>query len=697
MQSELGVKPATPNVTFFGARPMAVYYVSPTGNDAFSGISPGSAFATLGAAVKAMAGSGTADTTYVLDGTYYLNGKGLSLTGANSNDTIAAYQGAKPVISGGSAVPSTGWSAGANGIWSIQLNNTSDVEQFTVNGQSQTLARYPNEVPSDPIKGGWLWAQALPAGYNPTNHIAYNPADFPAGQPPTVGEKVSIFDAANWSSNLLTISAVDTTQHIITFAESSWFNLGTGRYFVSGAQPLLDQPGEWYFNQATHTLYYRPPAGFTGSGGVVSGETSIINISNAQNITIHGLSFSDAATKAAVDYVTAAAVSINSSTGVVVDGNNFSNVAQAVTLNGSSSHNTVSNNSISDTWSAGIRATDGTSQNLITQNSLQNTNTVFASAAAIQLENTSNNTISHNSIHDVPRAGITDFQKSGSSGANLIEYNTVVNSGLKGNDTGAIYAYAGTNTSALGDTVAYNKIISPGGLGTTSSGFISGDYWGVGIYMDDGTGNAQIYGNFISGGTVGGIFLAGGNNNHVWNNIITGTHQAAGGGLGYGILLGSFANTTPMAGTEVHNNIIQVPSGASAISFQNGIVNPSAIYSNIYYGSSSSALQIANMSLSQFQAKGGDQGSTFTTDPGFTDAANGNYSLHSGSYARTHGFQDLPWAQIALIGAQIQSGTSAPTAPTTPSAPTVPAADTTAPARPTIASFSSDSGAAGDP
>ena len=101
--------------------------------------------------------------------------------------------------------------------------------------------------------------------------------------------------------------------------------MGAGsRYFVSGAQPLLDQPGEWYFNQSTHTLYYHPPAGFTGSGAVVSGNTSLINISNAHNVTIHGLSFSDAGTNAAVDYITTAAININSSTGVVVDGNTFS-------------------------------------------------------------------------------------------------------------------------------------------------------------------------------------------------------------------------------------------------------------------------------------------------------------------------------------------------------------------------------------
>ena len=421
--------------------------------------------------------------------------------------------------------------------------------------------------------------------------------------------------------------------------------MGAGsRYFVSGAQPLLDQPGEWYFNQSTHTLYYHPPAGFTGSGAVASGNTSLINISNAHNVTIHGLSFSDAGTNAAVDSITTAAVNINSSTGVVIDGNKFANVAQGVLLSGSSNNNTVSNNTLGETWGAAIKVGQGTSQNLITQNTIQNSNTVFATSGAIELENTVNNTISHNNIQNVPRFGIADFQTSGKVGANLIQYNTVVNSGLATDDGGAIYAYAGTNSSALGDTIAYNKVINPVFLGTNSSGFIpGGSHWSVGIYMDTGTSNEKIYGNFVSGGTVGGIYLSGGDNNQVYNNIVTATHQASDGGLGMGILLGGFGNTTPMLNNQVHNNIIQVPTGASALYISNGIVSPSAIYSNTYYGGSSSALQITNMSLSQWQAQGGDKGSTFVTDPGFADAAHNNFALLPGSVALTHGFQDLPW------------------------------------------------------
>ena len=275
-----------------------VYYVSPTGNDASSGLSPSSAFGTLGAAIKAMAADGTADTTYLLDGTYYQNGTPLSLTSANSNDTIAAYQGANPIISGG--------------------------------------------VPANPIQGGWLWAQTLPSGDNPLEQMAYNPADFPSGQPPTVGEHVTIFPANGWSA-VLTITNVDTTAGVISFNQPVPYDIGPGsRYFISDSQALLDQPGEWYFNKATQTLYYDPTAGFNGGGAVVSGDlggSSLINVSNAQNITIRGIGFSDVATQAETSDFSTAAININSSSGITIDGNQFANVAQGVSVTGSSYNN----------------------------------------------------------------------------------------------------------------------------------------------------------------------------------------------------------------------------------------------------------------------------------------------------------------------------------------------------------------------
>jgi hypothetical protein len=552
----------------------------------------------------------------VLDGTYYLNGAGLSLTSANSNDTIEAYQGANPVISGGTQVPVTGWTIGSNGIWSIQLN-TSDVEQLVVNGQSQTLARYPNEVPNNPIQGGWLWANPLPSGDNPLTQMAYKPADFPAGQQPTVGEKVTVFDANDWSSSVLTIAAVNTTTDVITFDQPNWFDIGSGsRYFISGSQALLDQPGEWYFNQATKTLYYDAPAGFTGSGAVVSGNLSLVNISNAQNITIQGLSFSDAATNAETNYITTAAVNINSSTGIVVNSNSFTNVAQGVSIFGTSNHNTVSNNDFSNIWAGAVTVNNG-SQNTITQNSIQNSGEVFAGSASIGLLNTYNNTVSHNLIQNVPSSGIGEWNSNSNvmTGANVIEYNTILNSGQTTNDTGAIYAYAGGNPSALGDTIAYNTINNAGGLGTTSSGFIAGNYWSAGIYMDNGVNGAQIYGNLIQGTTFGGVFLHGGSNFNVYDNIIVGNNPPQGTNGGVGVSL--VTTGTAMTGNTIDNNIIQLPSSGNTIWLNASTGMPSSTGQNIYYNASGTAPNVQGMTFSQWLASIGDQGSSVVTNPGF--------------------------------------------------------------------------------
>jgi hypothetical protein len=269
---------------------MSEYYVSPLGNDAWSGRTEDSAFATIDAAIKAMAAD-TGGVTYVLGGHYFLNGSALALANANSNTTITAYPGTDPVISGGTAIPASSWSVGADGIWSAQLSSD-DIGQLTVDGQRQSLARFPKIVPDDPIRSGWLWAQTLPDGGNPLRQLAYNPTDFPIGQNPTVGQQATVFDANNWSNNVLKITAVDTTSHVITFDGAATYHIGPGsRYFISGSKPLLDQPGEWYLDHATGILYFNPPSGFNGTGAVVSGNVNLIEISHANNIAISGLTF----------------------------------------------------------------------------------------------------------------------------------------------------------------------------------------------------------------------------------------------------------------------------------------------------------------------------------------------------------------------------------------------------------------------
>ena len=339
------------------------------------------------------------DTTYVLGGHYYLNGSGLALTNANSNTTITAYPGTNPVISGGTAIPASSWSVGADGIWTAQLSSN-DIGQLTVDGQRQTLARFPKAAPDDPIQSGWLWAQSLPDGGNPLRQLAYNPADFPIGQNPTVGQQATVFDANNWSNNVLKIAAVDTTSHVITFDGAATYYIGPGsRYFISGSKPLLEQPGEWYFDHATGILYFNPPSGFNGAGAVVSGNLNLIDISHAENITISGLTFSDAATNAQNEaLINTAAVNVNASTGISITSNHFINVARGVHIGGNSNGNLVSNNDFSNIWAQSVSLARGTSHNRIVHNAIENSGDVFAAASAVQLDNTSNNIVSNNHI-----------------------------------------------------------------------------------------------------------------------------------------------------------------------------------------------------------------------------------------------------------------------------------------------------------
>ena len=554
---------------------MTEFYVSPLGNDASSGLSPKSAFATLDAAIKAMAADAAAATTYVLDGTHYLNGTSVALTRANSNNTITAYPGANPVISGGTPVPVSAWSIDSSGIWTAQLS-TSNVEQLVVDGQRQTLARFPNKVPNNPIHGGWLWAQALPEGNNPLKQMAYDPSDFSAGRAPLVGQKITLFDAHNWTSNVVGISAIDTIAHVMTFDSAVNYYIGPGsRYFISGSRSLLDQLGEWYFDQASSTLYFRPQAGFTGAGAVISANSAIINISDAENITIKGLSLSDAATNAVSDtQIANAAVRINSSSGIAVVGNHFTNVVQGVRIDGRSSRNIILKNDFAGIWAQAVVVESGTSQNHISHNSIKNSGDVFAAASAIQLENTWNNTISNNHIRNVPRSGISDVHSDPNvkSGANVIEFNTILHSGEVTSDTGAIYLASPGASSLFRDTIKFNTIVNAGGLGTNSSGFIAGQHESAGIYVDAGVNGAEITGNNIKGTTLGSVLLHGSSNNDVHNNVFSKNWTDSESNGEVGILLVPVSGTA-MTGNTVDSNAIE-PLGAES-SF-NSTANKSA-------------------------------------------------------------------------------------------------------------------------
>ena len=145
---------------------------------------------------------------------------------------------------------------------------------------------------------------------------------------------------------------------------------------------------------------------------------------------------------------------------------------------------------------------------------------------AIQLNEATGNLIAHNLIRDVPRMGISlsNFDQNLVSGGNIIEWNTVLRSMQGTADGGAIYEGCGADRTAAGDIFRHNRIIDAGGLEPLAGGggFKPGPEYSNGIYLDDYTSHAQVYGNMIEGPVRGGIHLHGGSYNSVQDNIVLG-------------------------------------------------------------------------------------------------------------------------------------------------------------------------------
>jgi parallel beta-helix repeat protein len=600
------------------------FYVSTQGNDSASGKSSSTAFKSLAKAQAAMRASAGADTTYISKGTYFLP-SAVTLTSADSNSAYSAYQGQQVVLSQGK--PVSGWTGGANGVWSAHVD-ASEVQQFVVNGVQQTQARYGAVDPANPLRSGWMWAQKLPSGRNPETQMAYNKADFGQGQL-APGMKVTVFSDEGYSSDFLTIKSVDTNAGVMTFAEPATYEIGThSRFFVSNAKGALDRTGEWYFDKSAKTLYYKAPSGFDGTGAVAAGgDTSLITTEGAKNVSISGLTFTNATTTEQTDDVGTAALDIRDSSGILATGNTFVNDAKGVRISGASSKNTISNNKFNHLWSEAVELTPETHENTITHNTITNSGEVFATSGAIHMEESWGNTISYNRIEHVPRFGIAEinYDAGEKSGANVIEYNQILNSGEKTPDVGAIYLYSHEDSGALGDTINGNKIINPGGLNTTKGAFVAGNDLGNGIYLDDYASNAKITGNFIQGASFGGVYLHGGKNNAVVNNFVLGNSK-------YGIELNPLDRS--MSGTSVNHNIVQVSAtGENTVDLDPSFVSRSAVSNNVYYSPSGVKPEMADVSYAAWTSTGGDAGSTVTSNPGFANAASGDYELLSGSLA----------------------------------------------------------------
>lgn len=257
----------------------AAYYVSPTGSDSNSG-TIAAPFKTLDKArqtVRTVNGSMTGDIVVYFRGGSYPFASPVTFNAADSgtngfNIYYQAYPGETPVFEGGTKVQ--GWSVYSGNIYKAVLNRNTKLRTLYVNDQRAVLARGPIIAPQGgygtySIAGTESWAYNSGSEFS---GIKFSSSDLGAYANAADAELVN---QVGFSFHVIGISSIisNGTSRVaqlqmpmgaIAFAEPQEWGMAfyqinnnpPNHFYVQNAFELLDQPGEFYFNKSTNTLFY---------------------------------------------------------------------------------------------------------------------------------------------------------------------------------------------------------------------------------------------------------------------------------------------------------------------------------------------------------------------------------------------------------------------------------------------------------
>jgi len=155
--------------------------------------------------------------------------------------TYAAYPGEKPVISG--CQPITGWKQ-KKGVWSAPFV-TDSVKMFLVNGKKQTLARKPNS--------GYFMPTSVS---KKTDELNFGKGDLEPWND-LAGNRVVML--LRWHTGINSFGSIDAKNGIARLkAQQEGIVIVPPRYYIENLKALLDSAGEWFYDKKARELSYIP-------------------------------------------------------------------------------------------------------------------------------------------------------------------------------------------------------------------------------------------------------------------------------------------------------------------------------------------------------------------------------------------------------------------------------------------------------
>ncbi|MDX1326594.1 MAG: PDZ domain-containing protein [Arenibacter sp.] len=468
-------------------------------------------------------------------------------------------EGVDKTIIKGSNVLVPKWEKYNDNIWVAQLRKEDNFDQLFVDGKQQILARYPNYNE----KGGHWQGHAADA---------ISPERIKTWARPQ-GAIIHAMHSGEWGGFHYVATGIDENGELILSGghqNNRPSDMHNKYRMVENVFEELDAPGEWFLDE-DHKLFYWPKEGVDISKALIEGVQQkhlleVVGVENnpVRDIEISGIRFEHAQRTIMQEYEPLLRsdwtiyrggaiflegtdkVSIQNCELTNLGGNGIfvSNFNREVTLSENHIHN-VGASGISFVGSPkavrspsfqygefvplaemdtgrGPKNNTYPSNSVVDNNLIHRTGRVEKQTAGVQIAMAMDITVSHNSIYDVPRAGINIGD--GTWGGHLLEYNDVFNTVLESGDHGAFNSWGRDrfwhpNRNTMNQIVTDNPEMPKwDAIKTTiirNNRFRCDHGWD--IDLDDGSSNYHIYNNLCLNG---GIKLREGFYRTVENNIM---------------------------------------------------------------------------------------------------------------------------------------------------------------------------------
>lgn len=203
----------------------------------------------------------------------------LDPSDSGTSECPVVYRGAgdgEVVISGGVEL-AVAWQEEREGLFRARVpDGVRPFDQLFVNGRRMQLARYPNWEPGRMVSSEVAPGTVDPGWHNRDSPVfggtaadALSPKRVSAWRDP-VGAYVHALHAARWGSKHYEITGIDANGNVRL--RGGWQENRGGGFdpffrggyhkellFVENVREELDAPGEWSHERATRTLWFRPP------------------------------------------------------------------------------------------------------------------------------------------------------------------------------------------------------------------------------------------------------------------------------------------------------------------------------------------------------------------------------------------------------------------------------------------------------